>query len=305
MQHLNAQRPLTVVLTSRALFDLDEEDRVFSLEGETAYEEFLAQRLDQPVGWGTAYPLVRTLLAMNEEGKPPLTEVCLLSRNHPYAGLRILGTIEKAGLPIQKAIFTKGRAPWKYLQPMRADLFLSAEGKDVREALDAGIAAATVLPFRHSSEDQPLAKELIVAIDADSTLFSDEADNVFKRGGVDAFHAHEREKSHIPLGPGPFASFFRKLCSVQAQLRESGSDISIRTALVTLRAVAAHARALNTLKSWGVDLDEALFLAGDSKAPFLSALAPMLFVDDSPVHTELAKDLVPTAHVPGPVLRVG
>lgn len=296
--------PLVVAVTSRALCDLEEEHSVFAQEGEAGYMAHQRARLAEPVAWGTAYPLVRKLLAFNRPDQPPLVEVCLISRNDPLTGLRVLGTIEAEGLPIEKAIFTKGRAPFSYLQPLGVHLFLSAEAEDVREAVAAGCAAALVMPPpRTGASPAGGDLELRIALDGDCVLFSDEAEKVFQSEGVDAFHAHERARADESLAPGPFAPFLAALCALQGHSAGAGAP-RIRTYLVTARAVAAHARALKTLVSWGLTVDEAYFLCGQSKAAFLSAMQPDFFFDDSRRHVDAAKDLVPTGLVPL-VLRAG
>jgi 5'-nucleotidase len=75
-------------------------------------------------------------------------------------------------------------------------------------------------------------------------------------------------------------------------------DSPIRTALVTARSAPAHKRVILTLREWGVRIDEALFLGGRPKGPFLEAFGADIFFDDSAVNVESARLHVATGHVP-------
>lgn len=64
------------------------------------------------------------------------------------------------------------------------DLFLSTHAEDVRSALNAGFAAATILSGGALRAE---SNELRIAFDSDAVLFFDEAERVFKGrrpGGV-------------------------------------------------------------------------------------------------------------------------
>lgn len=74
----------------------------------------------------------------------------------------------------------------------------------------------------------------------------------------------------------------------------------IRTFLVTARSAASSgARVLKTLRSWGLEIDEALFLAGAPKGPLLEKIKPHIFFDDQMFHVEGAMETgTISAHVP-------
>jgi 5'-nucleotidase len=71
----------------------------------------------------------------------------------------------------------------------------------------------------------------------------------------------------------------------------------IRTALVTARSAPAHERAIRTLMDWGLEVDEAMFLGGLDKGPFLKSFEPDFFFDDQTRHCESAARAAPTGHV--------
>lgn len=288
------ERPLVIAVSSRALFDLREETGVFEREGADAYMALQRSRMDQPAVWGAAYPLVKGLLAINEAAGREVVRVILASRNDPNSGVRMLRTIEAEHLPVRLALFTSGRSVTGYLKAYQADLFLSAQPDDVAEASRAGIAAARVIE-REAGDYSSLLKDgqVHIAFDGDQVIFSGEAEKVYQEDGVDAFHAHEREKAAQPLMPGPFAPFLHAISRWQRQF----ATPPVRTALVTARAVAAHARAMTTLESWGIRVDEAFFLCGEDKAPILREWGATIFFDDSNRHVRSACEVVPTCQV--------
>lgn len=79
---------------------------------------------------------------------------------------------------------------------------------------------------------------------------------------------------------------------------QNRSGLELRLALVTARNAPAHERALRTLDDWGLEVDEAFFLGGLKKAPFLKEFGPDLFFDDQTAHTKPAEGIAAVAHVP-------
>jgi 5'-nucleotidase len=288
-------RILTVAISSRALFDLDDSNRVWLEQGLEAYRKYQIAHEDEPLAPGEAYPFVKKLLNINELLGKSRVEVILLSRNSADTGLRVFNSIQAHGLDITRAAFCGGERPYRYIQAFGCDLFLSTDGDDVVHALEHQVAAATLLASR--SPGNPSA-ELRIAFDGDSVLFSDEADQVFRRQGLDAFAAMEREAAERPLGGGPFKSFLAGLHRLQREFDERACPI--RTALVTARAAPAHERVIRTLRAWDVRLDECLFLGGADKTQFLRAFGADVFFDDQPQNCERAVGHVASGHVPQP-----
>src|SRR3972149_6550535 len=110
---------LVVAISSRALFDFEEENRVFEREGEPAYIALQYGRLDVPAREGVAFPLVKKLLAFNTP-QASRVEVVILSKNDPVSGLRVFRSAQRAGLRVGRGGFTRGRAPYRYLDALRA-----------------------------------------------------------------------------------------------------------------------------------------------------------------------------------------
>ena len=285
---------LTVAISSRALFDLGESHALFERDGLDAYRAYQMARENELLAPGIAFPLVEKLLRINRlSAETPRIEVILLSRNSSDTGLRIFNSIEHYGLEIVRAAFTNGAPTWPYVQPFGAQLFLSANHEDVRSALEAGVAAATILP---SKAPDWHSEQLRIAFDGDAVIFSDESERISQEQGLQAFHDNEIEHAERPLPGGPFRAFLDQLHRIQSAFPFGQSPI--RTALVTARSAPAHKRVILTLREWGVRIDEALFLGGRDKGPFLKTFGADIFFDDSARNADLAREHVATGHVP-------
>jgi 5'-nucleotidase len=289
---------LVVAISSRALFDFEEENQVFEARDDRAYMQLQLDRIEQPARPGVAFSLVNKLLAFNTAvagavESQPRVEVVILSRNDPVSGMRVFRSAQHYGLPVQRGVFTRGQAPWRYLKPLAANLFLSTNEADVRLALGSGVPAARVYPqSARASAAHP--DEVRIAFDGDAVLFSDEAEQVFQAQGLQAFQDHERSRAATPLAPGPFKPLLEALHRMQ---REPASAMRIRTALVTARSAPAHERAIRTLMDWQIEVDEAMFLGGLPKGSFLREFEPDFFFDDQTGHIENAALHVPAGHV--------
>ncbi len=286
---------LVVAISSRALLDFEDENRVFERDGEGAYIALQLARLDVPAREGVAFALVKKLLAFNTP-QAQRVEVVILSKNDPVSGLRVFRSAERAGLRLERGVFTRGANPYRYLDALKANLFLSANENDVMSALESKVPAARVYPesaqaaSRHSGEVR-------IAFDGDAVLFSDEAERVYQKDGLDAFTRHEAAHALQPLPPGPFKPLLEALQRLQAA---AGTDVPmrLRTALVTARSAPAHERAVRTLMDWSIAVDEAMFLGGLDKGAFLKAFEPDFYFDDQRGHVDSARAHVAAGHVP-------
>ncbi len=287
---LNGQ--LVVAISSRALFDFEQENEVFEQGDDRAYMDLQLSKLDEPAKPGVAFSLVKKLLAFNTDGAKRV-EVVILSRNDPVSGMRVFRSAQHYGLNVQRGTFTRGQPPWRYLKPLHANLFLSTHLSDVRAALEAGVPAAQVYPqSAHASSAHP--NEVRIAFDGDAVLFSDEAERVFQEQGLSAFQQHEKDNANLPLSGGPFKPLLEALHRLQ---REGTPTMRLRTALVTARSAPAHERAIRTLMNWNIEVDEAMFLGGLAKGEFLREFEPDFFFDDQTGHVNSAAMHVPSGHV--------
>jgi 5'-nucleotidase len=289
-----AAAPLTVAISSRALFDLGASNAVFESDGLEAYRQYQIDHEDDVLEPGEAFNFVKKLLRINELLDKPRVEVILLSRNSADTGLRIFNSIKAYDLDITRAAFCGGASPYRYIRAFRCSLFLSTQPDDVSHALEHGVAAATLLG-RAAGARSP-TEDLRLAFDGDSVVFSDEAEQVYQAKGLDAFAAMEVASAARPLEGGPFKDFLAALHTLQREF--TGQPCPIRTALVTARGAPAHERVIRTLRAWDIRLDESLFLGGMDKTEFLRAFGADVFFDDQSQHCERASVHLTAGHVP-------
>lgn len=293
---------LVVAVASSALFDLTESDKVFREQGEEAYRAHQREREGQTLQPGAAFPFIRRLLSLNLGPQDHPVEVVLLSRNDPDTGSRVFRSIASHALGIERAVFTKGKAPWPYVESFGASLFLSAHPRDVREAVDLGIPAGRVLQG-DAYIDDPSDAGLRIAFDFDGVLADDSAEKIYKEGGLEAFRESELANESRPLEAGPLLGLFRELGRIQALEAHRSRTLpdyqpKLRIAIATARGAPAHQRVVESLRCWGMNVDEAFFLGGVEKTRVLGTYRPHLFFDDQLAHAEPTSHLLPSVHVP-------
>ncbi len=293
---LSLDDKLVIGVSSRALFDLEEENRIFEEQGLEAYSKYQTEHENDILKPGTAFPLVKALQKLNADGRY-LTEIIIMSKNSSDTSLRIFNSIEHYGLDISRAALVGGASISPYLGAFKTDLFLSANESDVQEAINANIASGIIcdhsnLPINPDDE----IPQIRIAFDGDAVIFSDESERIFQSEGLTAFEEHEKMNAQNPLPEGPFAKLLKTLSLIQKQFPKDESPI--RTALVTARNAPAHERVIRTLRAWDVRIDEVFFLGGVKKSEVLKAFNANIFFDDQPAHTDPASKLVPSARVP-------
>lgn len=295
-------KKLVIGITSGALFDLHESDKIFREQGEKAYRKYQEANIDNVLHKGVAFPFIRRFLNLNKifpQRKP--VEVVLLSRNSPETGLRVFHSIQHYGLDIIRAAFFSGKSPFEYIDAFNASLFLSANREDVTNAVRVGFPAGQVLET--AVEDDENDNELRLAFDFDGVLIDDEAEKVYKQtGDLTKFHNLEITKIQEPHNPGPLnelikkISFFQKLEN-KKQEEDPTYQKLLRTSIVTARNAPSHERMINTLKNWDIDIDEAFFLGGIEKKRILQVMKPHMYFDDQTIHLEKVHN-IPMVHIP-------
>ncbi|CAI8219345.1 MAG: 5'-nucleotidase [Sulfurovum sp.] len=287
-------KKLVIAISSRALFDLEEENKIFEEKGLDEYYKHQINNEELLPKKGTGFRLVKNLLKINDDfPDDKQVEVIIMSRNNSATSLRITKAIEEYKLDIQRSAWSGGNEISKYLKPFKVDLFLSANELDVQDAINEGIAAARILPYE--DEDSINYNQVKIAFDGDAVLFSEESEVIYKTQGLEAFLEYEKKNSNNPLNQGPFAQLLRLISNIQAKYPEEKTPI--RTALITARNSPAHERVIRTLNQWGVRLDEAFFLGGVDKYEVVKAFGADIFFDDQDVHLETTSKSTPSAKV--------
>lgn len=292
---VDLSRCLVIGVSSRALFDLEEANRVYESEGVDAYAQYQLDHAAEILRPGSGFPLIQAILRLNEHHPAERrAEVVIVSKNNPATSLRLFTAIRHHRLDIQRAILTGGAPTAPYLGAFEMDLFLSASPADVHQALAAGIAAGLIYPTPATLADP--REQIRIAFDGDAVLFTDESERIYQQQGLPAFHEHEARNADVPLADGPFAKLLRTLSMLQGDSPAERSPI--RLALVTSRGMPAHERVIRTLHAWNVRIDEAFFMGGVSKTPILETFNPHIYFDDQDAHCLPASRVVPTARVP-------
>jgi len=285
---------LVVGVSSRALFDMTVENELFEQKGLKAYREYQIENENIPLKKGTAFPLVEALLRLNKNPEQKKqTEIIIMSKNAADTSLRLFNSIDYYGLDITRATLAGGAPIAPYLEPLKVDLFLSANAQDVKEALQANIAAGLI--FNAIGEQMEPIDQIRIAFDGDAVIFSDEAEKIYQEQGLEAFIEHERQNANTPLPKGPFAKLLKTISTLQDKYDREHSPI--RTALVTARNTPAKERVIRTLREWDIRIDEAFFMGGMDKTQILKAFNPHIYFDDQEVHCNRSANSVPTARV--------
>ena len=294
---LDLSEILVIGVSSRSLFDLEEENKIFDTAGIKGYRKYQLEHENTSLKPGTAFHLVQSLLHLNNEAKKRIVEVVVMSRNSPETGVRIMNSVREHNLDITRMAFSGGEPLAPYIDAFDIDLFLSKDLKDVQSVIDSKKSAAAFI-YNPPKHFDPTDSRVKIAFDADAVLFSDESEHRYKTEGMDAFHRYESEHEDEQLSEGPFAKLLIKLSKIQDYLPTTIELSHLRLAIVTARNAPSHMRVIKTLRKWGVYVDEAYFLGGLAKDKILEAFGAHIFFDDQDTHLKDTSLLVPSARVP-------
>ncbi len=301
------QNSLTVAVSARSLFDLEESNAVFRQEGLAAFLKHLTDHADEPLPRGPAFPIVKALLDLNARYSEPVVRVITVSSIHPKAGLRVLKSVEHHGLDIKRTSFTGGADIVPYLKAYNVDLFLSRSEDDTQRAIDNHIAAALMYDWPKGREIAESGGKIRIALDGDAVVFDGSSEAIYKKDGLEVFAEHEKQKAHVPLADGPFASLLRWIQYIQNEA--DPEDRPFYLGLITARGGKAQERVLRTFEAKAIEFDEIHFLSGYEKSKILEAFGCHIYFDDQHIHVDPASKLVPSARVPyfinEPLRKVG
>jgi 5'-nucleotidase len=263
---------------------LDKDHQIFTEKGDSEYIRYQQEHEEELLRPGTAFSLVKALLAINKKIRQPLIEVILISQNDPDTSIRVFRSIAKHKLNIERAAFVTGGDAYSYLDSFSANLFLSANDTQVLRALKLGYPAAKVWPSEPNQDESGSEYEndnkVRIAFDGDAVLFGDETDVVFEKEKLPGAKRYEELLQHVPLRPGPLKGFLIALHQIQQRFPRK--TCPIRTALITARSTALLKRPIRTFRVWKVRVDEAFFLGGMTKQRILQVFRPHIFFDDKP-----------------------
>lgn len=255
-------KKLVVTVSATALFNFEEEHEVYLKDGLNAYRQLQIERADRIAEPGSAFPFIRSLLALNDTFKEeqPI-EVVLISRNHSDAGQRIMNCIRDYDLPISRAFFLAGTLPYTYMKAVNSVLYLSTNKAEVTLAVKEGYPAGLVLGTSAPKQAMEAEDQLRIAFDFDDVIADDEAEEVYANADLPLFHEHEKENREKPLNKGPLFPLLEKISSLQKldseRLAKSNSGEKVlRVAIVTARNAPADSRLIKTLEAYDIETDE-------------------------------------------------
>jgi 5'-nucleotidase len=260
-------KKLVVGISSSALFDLSESDKIFREQGEEKYLEFQKNNELIPLKKGAGFPFIKKLLSINTSlglSEKPI-EVILLSKNSPETGLRAFNSIEHYNLDISRGAFLSGECPSKYIPSFNIKLFLSENDEDIKIANKLQYPGGKINKsfFEEDKDD----KKLRIAFDFDGVIVDDESEQVFQQSGksVAEFLRYEIENQYIAHNPGPLKIFLEAISEIQKQeklkkKRDSSYSPMIETSIVTARNAPAHKRAICSLLQFGINIDKIFFI---------------------------------------------
>ena len=296
------EKKLVIGISSSALFDLSESDKIFREDGEKKYCEYQKKHEKTPLKKGSGFPFIQKLLSINtllDLSEPPI-EVVLLSRNSPETGLRVFNSIEYYNLDISRGAFLSGESPAKYIPSFNIKLFLSENNSDITEANELGYSAGKI--NKSHFQDNKKDTKLRIAFDFDGVIIDDESEKIFQESGKDVkkFLQYETEHKDIAHNAGPLKDFLEALSEIQKQERikkEKNPTYQpvIETSIVTARNAPAHKRAITTLQSFGIEVDKMFLMGGIKKELILKELKPHIFFDDQKTHLT---NVIPSVHIP-------
>ena len=304
---LNLKDTLVIGISATALFDLSEASKLFKDEklknpdnAIEIYRKYMLKNEDVLLSEGIGFSFIKVLLDLNryqKENETALVEVVVMSKNSPETGVQVLNTIRKLGLNITRSAFTAGSSSTSYIQAFDVDLFLTTDEVDAQKVIDSGVCASAVLCIPPEYKSDTDDGQVRIAFDGDAVLFDETSELLYKEKGIDEFHKNEIELQNIPMLEGPFASFLKKLASLQKRLPMKTEYSPVRIALVTARNAPADVRVIKTLRHWGVYVDEAFFLGGVEKSKILKSFKAHMFFDDQDVHLKSSSLVVPSGKV--------
>ena len=212
-------KPLVIGISSRALFNLEQENKIFEEQGVEAYEAYQVAHENEILQKGAAFQLIKAFLELNNTELGRLVEVIIMSRNNANTCLRIFNSIQYYGLDITRATLTSGAEIAPYLKAFKTDLFLSANSVDVQSASMMGLQQAVFLQvMRMLIRSKRLIRSVLLLMEM-QYYFLLNLKRFFQKNGIQAFEEHEKANANTPMAKGPFANFLTKLSYVQQMFK--------------------------------------------------------------------------------------
>ena len=283
----NPHSAITVAVSPRTLFNMVTERKIYETEGVEKYIAYQVEHEDDIMMPGDSFAFVKALLTVNSRlrelypDSEELFDIVLMTNSHAQVAVRFINSIKHHKLSIERFCMTGGQSPISYLKAYNTNLYLSKDPEKVTEAIEAGIAAATM--YSQDRDREFIDNQLRVAFDGDAMLFSEDSDKIMKQGGLDRFLEYKRKNEGIPQAQIPLKNFLEALGKLQKKFyaKDERKKCPIRTYLVTEHSARdSGARVIKTLRSCGLEIDEILFAAGSPKGPLVKKIKPHILFND-------------------------
>ncbi len=259
---------LVIGVSSSALFDMEEENRIYRERGLMEYQAYQIDHERDIFKPGIGFRLVKALLNINTllKGERRI-EVIIMSRNIANTSLRIFNSLQYYGLEILRGALVGGANLKPYLYAFNTDLFLSSNENDVREAVGANIAAGLIRFPNGDSDDE--IDQIRLGFDISSIRYAPEAELIYQNYGMAAFLEYEKINIQKNVPEGPFAKMFKTVALLQKEF--SSEKVPVRTALISSFGSPELPRVIFSLRAWEVRLDEAFYIEESEKDDILKA----------------------------------
>ena len=127
---------------------------------------------------------------------------------------------------------------------------------------------------------------------------------MYQSGGLEEYQESESALAQVPLSRGPMADFLQKINRIQGLEDARSADDPegykrrVRVAVVTARSAPAHERAINSIRGWGLRVNDAFFLGGLPKGPMLEVFAAAHLLRRPASQRGRAARSTPSVHIP-------
>ncbi|XP_060711302.1 cytosolic 5'-nucleotidase 1A-like [Hemiscyllium ocellatum] len=279
-----SQQAITIAVSSRTLFNMSDERAIYESDGLESYVKYQLDHEHEPLKKGLAFALMKALETVNFRlhelypGSDEVFDIVLMTNNHAQVGVRLINSINHYGLAIERFCMTGGTSPINYLKAYHTNLYLSSDPVKVANALNEGIAAATMCHI--DKEGQLSEKQLRVAFDGDSFMQQDQDERNAQSCMIsNSPYSHESKLT----SQGILVGFLESIGRLQKKFYAKNERLNcpIRIYLIVKKGGSAVGlRALKTIRSWGLDVDEAFILSGLSAAELLNKIGPHIYFDD-------------------------
>lgn len=270
------ERPehLIIGISSSALFNQEEENRIYEEKGEFDYNSYQSDHEGEILEPGTGFQIVKAFSKINTLLKSERkTETIIMSRNSADSGLRLFNSIENHGLEISRAAFLGGAGIKPYLYAFDTDLFLSTNDPDIRQAVNANIAAGKIMNYNRDPQKE--ISKVKLSFNVKAIRFSDESEKIYQNYGMSAFLEYEKLNIQKTLPDGPYAKLFKIISAIQEEF--SAEAAPVRLAVLTSSRTPVHERVTYALRAWNVRVDEAFYMGGTDEDRILEAFGTHIF----------------------------